>query len=170
MWAARPYPLRMPTKAPITGVATGNLGTATNLDDTQEFDLDDLVTEGPAEQVPDVPPVVDDEPVLPLPADDPPSTPVERSAVRRYRPRGAPARRPLSSGARFGWGVFAGAAIVAVLVGAILGSGLNANGGAATVEQSFGTLATPVPPTETDGGKGHGNGKGNGGGGGKGGG
>jgi hypothetical protein len=138
---------------PVTGVARGNLGTATNLDDTQLYSLEDLHE-----------PIAD-----PIEAD---AIPVQRArATTPARPRAA-ARTPSLAGRRVG-PIVVGALVVLGVAAALtlrdapptgpggLGGGVT---GAGNDAETFPPLATaaPEPTAGTDGGRGNGNGNGNG--------
>ena len=137
---------------PATGVAKGSLGTGTALDDTQVYQVSDLAPPPPA---PD--------PVEALTPETAPVRSAVRPAVRRRRAgfaTGVP-----------GAGWIAGTALVAVVVTAIVSTGLGAghpgeNLGSGAPAAVVPTLAAPsAAPTEATGsGKGKGNGKGKGGG------
>ena len=157
---------------PVTGVARGSLGTGTALDDTQVYQVADLVPPAPAaapkparaQRVPTpVPAPVADTPTN-LPRAEP-SREVARPVVRRRRPVAA-TRAP-----GFAW--IAGTALVAVVITAIVSSGLGAGhpgaelesgAPAAIVPTTEGPSAAPSRPSGGGGGGGNGHGNGNGGG------
>jgi len=165
-----------PEAAPVTGVATGSLGTGTALDDTQVFRISDLVDDEPVEATPAVVepapatsrarpprkrarpapvPVVEAVPIAVAPVA---ATPVMRSAT--------PGREPDARLAGL-----AAVAIIAVIAGAaILGShgGATSDGGALGAGNGPVTFA-PAPseaasaaPAANPPARGRGNGNGNG--------
>jgi uncharacterized membrane protein YgcG len=160
---------------PVTGVARGSLGTGTALDDTQVYQVADLVPPAPAAAPKPAPAQRVPRPVPAPVAVTPtnlsraePSPEVARPVVRRRRTVAA-TRAP-----GFAW--IAGTALVAVVVTAIVSSGLGAGHPGAGLES--GAPAAIVPATEAPsaapseatggGGGGGGNGHGNGNGGGNG--
>lgn len=183
-----------PDLTPVTGVARGNLGTATNLDDTQVYALDELraaaaaapadATDAPPAAVPIAAPdsgapefesAAEPPPVVPIRAQtldpQPRPEPVRpRAAViarRSMSPRGNPGRRT---------GLIAAAAVAAILGGAVLltvrdgslggpGSAGAGSGGAVVVPSSVVPTEPPAAtPPPKAGGGGGGGGNGRGGG------
>jgi hypothetical protein len=159
---------------PVTGVAKGSLGTGTALDDTQVYQVADLAQ---PEAVP--------EPVA-APREPAPQPPPARRAAARAAKAAAPVatapspqrvqpvvrRRRAAIGRTMpGAAWIAGTALVAVVVTAIVSSGLGAAHSGAELESgapaAIGEASNPptAAPTEAagdGGGKGHGHGGGNG--------
>lgn len=145
---------------PVTGVARGGLGTATNLDDTQVYALDELRDPQAAQPEPELPfestpepepPARVAQPARPTPA---PAAPVATAADTMARP-GRSRGNPIV-------GVAAVVAAVALLV--VVGSSwLTNRDGGLSVGQTLPTAgASSVLPSESPGDSGGGNGKGNG--------
>jgi hypothetical protein len=164
----------------ITGVATGNLGTGTALDDTQVYSVDALTTADhpddvadavgvqphaePAHNAPKAQPVATTPPARPEPA----GVAVPRAPARRL-----PGQRRITGGYPVGIltaGVVALIAVAAVLTlrdGGLVGGGGTGSGlaGAASFPPvpSFGALETAAPrPTSGTQGKGNSHGHGHG--------
>jgi len=173
--------------APITGVASGNLGTAANLDDTQVMRTADLqraaaAIAGPTWLTDDAPPLPDEPEawasgsvVEPVP--DPRDVPVrervqprERVQSRARAKAGPQPRRGVNVSRRTSAlaGVAAGAVLVLLAGAALLGNpgSLTTNSGVGQgppfAESSFEPFATPSAEPTKDAKSCHGKGKGNG--------
>jgi hypothetical protein len=155
------------TRAPatqVTGVATGNLGTGTALDDTQVYSVDALAAADDPEA---------DQPVAELPdvvasRDDPPIEPqlAAPAVVPATRPQRVQGRGRVTGGYPVGFLVAAVVALIAVAAvltmrdGGLVGGNGTGSGfaGAASFppEPSFGTIATAAPAKPATGNQGHG--------------
>jgi hypothetical protein len=143
---------RSSAAAPITGVATGNLGTAANLDDTQVFKTADLDAQTPGWLDDDGPSAA----VAPAPAyEAPPARPASPRTSQRQRSGQRDRGRNLA---------LIGAGALAMLV-LLAGGGIlsQLDLGASGVEPSgpaFGITTEPSPAAtaepQAEGGKGHG--------------
>jgi hypothetical protein len=167
----RPDSEEAPTVRPATGVATGNLGTASNLEDTQVYRIADLVEEEPVDAVPPPEQISDAAPIDAATNPAAPVAPVQAVAARHPRRRriAGPAmpfrRQPVARMA----GLAAAAAVLVLGAFVILSSGGGLAGGPGQAASTdVGAAATVEPTAAPDGsekgdGKGKGNGKGNGG-------
>lgn len=153
--------------APVTGVARGGLGTATNLDDTQVYALDDLRDPLPAapqqepEVEPEARPVADRSPeprAQVAPARRPIAAPAAVAAAASSRPQRSVGRPILGIA-----GVIAAVALAVVVGSSVLA---NRDGGGLGAGQSLPThdvgAGASVLPSEIPGDTGRGSGKGNG--------
>src|SRR5215213_9419499 len=145
---------RTSPRAPVTGVAKGNLGTATNLEDTQEYSVAELLGNAPAPA----------QPAAAVEAPPPPAAPIRIERPRQRATVGAApaARSGLTRSA--GLAVAAGALVVGALV--VLAAGNGTPGTAGQAEPTAGAAVTAAPATaQPDGGGGDAGGGGGGGGG-----
>jgi hypothetical protein len=151
------------TRAPdaqVTGVATGNLGTGTALDDTQLYSVDALAAADHPDEAPDAVASHDESPV------EPARVTIPRAPTRRLQGRpGMTGGYPVGFLAAAVVALIAIAAVLTMRDGGLVGGGGTGPGfgGAASFPPvpTFGAFATAAPePTQATQGHGHGHGHG----------